>query len=798
MTIVSYAQNFEDVILWRALKQVKRGFYIDIGAHDPVDNSVSLAFYEQGWRGVHVEPVKHYADRLRVARPDEQVVEAAIGRQEGTIPFFEIVDTGLSTGDELIAQEHGASGRTVKRIEVPCFQLSSILDAHRDRDIHWLKIDVEGMEDQVIRNWSPSPARPWIVLVECTKPNSPEPNFTGWEPQLLALGYDFVYFDGLNRFYVYREHPELRASFGAGPNVFDAFVLSGRANAPFCGKLNEDLAALRRQFSERVGEVVSLTQRITESEARCAEQAREAERLSAEAHLNADELAAREVEISRLKSCVAEMETQKHLATAREETLTQQITALQAALAAIHRSTSWRVTMPMRITAKFLKRRTRVTSGAPAATTTRPPARPSEERVARNVVIFTTYPLVAPRHGGQVRCAQIAKALRASGLHVTTTSVVDIGAYSTDPLGSRDIPFPINSPYRLFRGEHVPYANDYFSGQYAASDDDAYNRVLAGVPRNVDIAFLEQPWMLPVLRRLRSDRKIDFVVYDAQNNETSLKRSILNQVRADLRSALLEAIEKQEKSACSEADLVFAVNGADRAALSTYCNKQILLAPNGVEPWQAAPEDHARWKQVFDIDVSRFGLYVASAHPPNFKSFFHVFNNALGFLSPDQAICIAGGASGPIAQMLAGQRYEGLNRSRLRFLGHLVNADLAAIKQLAHAFVLPIIEGSGSNLKTAEAIFSRAWVVGTPVSFRGFEDFTSLPTVIVANPGREFQDAVRHAMGQPKPSLDKEARQRLQALTWEQTLKPMIELINQGQWARHQPNAKPSSLEAKK
>ena len=50
--MISYAQNFEDVMLWRALKHVERGFYIDIGAQDPVVDSVSLAFYEQGWRGV--------------------------------------------------------------------------------------------------------------------------------------------------------------------------------------------------------------------------------------------------------------------------------------------------------------------------------------------------------------------------------------------------------------------------------------------------------------------------------------------------------------------------------------------------------------------------------------------------------------------------------------------------------------------------------------------------------------------------------------------------------------------------
>jgi len=68
--LTSYAQNFEDVILWRALKHVERGCYVDIGAWDPVIDSVSLAFYEQGWRGLHVEPEPSAAARLRQARRD--------------------------------------------------------------------------------------------------------------------------------------------------------------------------------------------------------------------------------------------------------------------------------------------------------------------------------------------------------------------------------------------------------------------------------------------------------------------------------------------------------------------------------------------------------------------------------------------------------------------------------------------------------------------------------------------------------------------------------------------------------
>ena len=255
--LTSYAQNFEDVILWRALKHVEKGLYIDVGAQDPVVDSVSLAFYQRGWRGVHVEPTSAYAQKLREARPDETVIQAAAGMKEGHIPFWEFPGTGLSTGDPAVAARHEGDNRECVRVEVPCVPLAQILDAQGDRPIHWLKIDVEGMEQDVIESWSPSPARPWIVVVESTKPLSEEPNHSTWDAKLLARGYEFVYFDGLNRYYVSNDQPQLRTVFGPGPNVFDAFQLG--STSVFVREINTGLG---REIERRTAEVEMLRRKV--------------------------------------------------------------------------------------------------------------------------------------------------------------------------------------------------------------------------------------------------------------------------------------------------------------------------------------------------------------------------------------------------------------------------------------------------------------------------------------------------------------------------------------------------------
>ena len=76
--ITSYSQNFEDIILWRALEDVGKGFYIDIGAQSPIIDSVSKAFYEHAWRGVHIEPVTEYVNLLRIDRPDEPLAKLTL------------------------------------------------------------------------------------------------------------------------------------------------------------------------------------------------------------------------------------------------------------------------------------------------------------------------------------------------------------------------------------------------------------------------------------------------------------------------------------------------------------------------------------------------------------------------------------------------------------------------------------------------------------------------------------------------------------------------------------------------
>lgn len=260
MTLISYAQNFEDVILWRALRNVERGFYIDIGANDPVIDSVSYAFYQRGWRGVNVEPMPYYAERLRAERPHDLNVERVISAAQGPITLAQFSGTGLTTASETFARQHERAGYSAELIQATPITLSALFDLAESSVIHWMKIDVEGMEEDVLSSWGAHPARPWIAVVEATLPNSTTQNYNKWEHELTARGYRFAYFDGLNRFYVHEAHSELSMHFGPGPNFFDNFRLSEFPTA--AQYLNEKLAYSAAREAALKAEITEFGRRV--------------------------------------------------------------------------------------------------------------------------------------------------------------------------------------------------------------------------------------------------------------------------------------------------------------------------------------------------------------------------------------------------------------------------------------------------------------------------------------------------------------------------------------------------------
>lgn len=323
-------------MLWRALGDVEAGFFIDVGAQHPIKDSVSKIFSEHGWRGIHVEPTPEFSDMLRKDRPNETVIAAVVSENQGPVTFFNIADTGLSTGRRDIAEAHAAAGYPYREITVATVSLDGLLALAPSDDIHWLKIDVEGMEREVLESWRTSLRRPWIVVIEANLPGSQTPSHESWEELILSKGYHHVYYDGLNRFYISDAHRALDDHFALPPNIFDGFqfdplsdhaIIVQRLHQADIEALESTIETLKRRLADMRSETDALSKQWrSEAERRIADVRR-----TADAELT--EL--RERERNRTEIRLAEIAAQERdgaiAAAADKARLEQQIAALRAA-----------------------------------------------------------------------------------------------------------------------------------------------------------------------------------------------------------------------------------------------------------------------------------------------------------------------------------------------------------------------------------------------------------------------------------------------------------------------------------
>lgn len=222
--MISYAQNFEDVILRRVFRDRKDGFYIDVGAWDPVIDSVTKSLYDDGWYGINIEPNESFYSKLLEERPRDINLNLAIGQREESRPLYVFEQYGHSTFDESSRDHFVELGYEVKEKTVRITTLAAVCRDYVRRQIDFLKVDCEGWEKFAVQGADWDRFRPTVLIVEATAPGTSIPAWSDWEPYLNeSARYEFAYFDGLNRFYIPREHSNLRSCFNAPPNVFDDF-----------------------------------------------------------------------------------------------------------------------------------------------------------------------------------------------------------------------------------------------------------------------------------------------------------------------------------------------------------------------------------------------------------------------------------------------------------------------------------------------------------------------------------------------------------------------------------------------
>jgi len=148
-----------------------KGFFIDIGAHHPVSLSNTWHFYLCGWHGVNVDATPGSMELFRALRPRDVNLELCVTPEEsGPMEFFCFDQPASNTMDAGHAREAVASGRVklIGTVQVPSTTLAKLFETYCELDagIDFLSIDIEGVDEAVLRSHDWERWRPRLLVFE--------------------------------------------------------------------------------------------------------------------------------------------------------------------------------------------------------------------------------------------------------------------------------------------------------------------------------------------------------------------------------------------------------------------------------------------------------------------------------------------------------------------------------------------------------------------------------------------------------------------------------------------------------
>lgn len=195
----SYSQVLEDLILFAIFYNVKNGFYIDVGANNPNDISVTKAFYIRGWKGINIEPLPNQYLNLIKYRDRDINLNIGVGKNESYASLLNLGTGSLITNNKSLIEENP---KNILNITVNTLKNICKTYIPKKQNIDFLKIDVEGGERDVLLGCDFDNYRPKVFCIESTIPATSIPCYDLWENILLENDYSFVYQYSINRFYI--------------------------------------------------------------------------------------------------------------------------------------------------------------------------------------------------------------------------------------------------------------------------------------------------------------------------------------------------------------------------------------------------------------------------------------------------------------------------------------------------------------------------------------------------------------------------------------------------------------------
>ncbi len=185
-----YSQGGEDLILAKLFKYKPNGFFIDVGANDPVELNNTYLFYKMGWTGLNFEPIPELAEKFKSKRSRDIVIPKAMSNFTGEANFVAGIKEYQVNSSLLNVDLPKQSS-----IKVKVDKLENILNELKIKEIDFISIDTEGTEVDVLEGLNLDKYRPRFILAEYNTASRANDKLS---PYLINKGYQPVYINAWN------------------------------------------------------------------------------------------------------------------------------------------------------------------------------------------------------------------------------------------------------------------------------------------------------------------------------------------------------------------------------------------------------------------------------------------------------------------------------------------------------------------------------------------------------------------------------------------------------------------------
>jgi len=392
----------------------------------------------------------------------------------------------------------------------------------------------------------------------------------------------------------------------------------------------------------------------------------------------------------------------------------------------------------------------------------------------KKILVLTTYPIENPIHGGQFRVLNIVKKYRDAAMDVQVCGILGSEQYcvTDDFLNYPAIEISNSKLERTFLLEDLSIA------LICGSNDNIYKRLKERIKFEPDVIQIEHPWLLYFAQRYAHElNNKPELIYSSHNIESNLKFDILkNYIPIGDAERYANQIKLIEIEAIRAADKVICVSESDADWIKNIDNTaQVLVAPNGVS--QLTPTQQGKSEAQKVTKGLKYALYCGSAHPPNIEGFFHFTSGGFGSLKPDERLVLVGGVGYAIASDERVHKSAKL-AEKVDVAGFVSPECLASFLADAHCLLLPLSHGGGTNLKTAEALWSGKYILASTTAMRGFEDYIGSPGVFIADSPEDFKRTLREIMLLPELNLDQREMSMRKLVLWDNCLRSVSDFVN--------------------